>query len=553
MRKICICLFVFAIFTVACNQPTDSQEPEIERLVFSSVSIDGVSNGLEYRDIALRPSIELAFNIPVNTVSAMTHIRMLDINNADVPIQLNFAENDHKITVLPARLQEWQLYSLVIPSSLTARNRTTLNSSVTVNMVTSLDSTDKFPRIPDEELLTLVQRQTFRYFWEFGHPVSGMARERNTSLNTVTTGGTGFGIMAMIVAVEREFITRNDAVARIQTIASFLKNNCTTYYGAFSHWIHGQTGATLPFSARDNGADIVETSFLMMGLLTARQYFSEDIPAEIRLRKYITELWEAVQWDWFRRDGQNVLFWHWSPDYGWAMNHPIRGWDECLVTYVLAASSPTHPIPKSVYDEGWARGGGMRNGNTYYGIRLPLGPSLGGPLFFAHYSFLGLDPRNLSDAYADDYFEQNRNHTLINMHYCIDNPLNWMGYSADCWGLTASDGNLGYSAHSPTNDRGVITPTAALSSMPYTPEESMRALRFFYYKLGDRLWTNFGFVDAFNVTAGWYASSHIAIDQGPIIVMIENYRTGLLWDIFMSIPEVQKGLRKLGFSSTHLK
>jgi hypothetical protein len=200
-----------------------------------------------------------------------------------------------------------------------------------------------------------------------------------------------------------------------------------------------------------------------------------------------------------------------------------------------------------VYDEGWANNGAMKNDAKYYGITLPLGSSHGGPLFFAHYSFLGLNPKNLRDLYAN-YWEQNVNHTLINMNYCVQNPLKYVGYSADCWGLTASDGNNGYSAHSPTNDKGVIAPTAALSSMPYTPEESMRALHFFYYMLGDRLWKEYGFVDAFNASAGWFDNQFLAIDQGTIIVMIENYRTGLLWNLFMTCPEVQAGLLKLGFT-----
>jgi len=158
-----------------------------------------------------------------------------------------------------------------------------------------------------------------------------------------------------------------------------------------------------------------------------------------------------------------------------------------------------------------------------------------------------MDPRNLEDSYAN-YWEQNVNHSLINMAYCSDNPQSYAGYSEECWGLTASDGNDGYSAHSPNNDRGVITPTAAISSLPFTPEESMKAIRHFYYYLGDRLWGEYGFYDAFNPTAGWVASSFLAIDQGPIICMIENHRTGLLWDLYMSAPEVKQGLDKLGFT-----
>lgn len=540
-------LAYYMVFTMSCTQA--SQEPETvpEQLVCKIVKVDGISDGYNYDNVDLLPTIELTFNLPVSMASALTHIKMTDMNNADIPVQLNFDEDDCKLIILPVKLQQWRQYSLNIPAALTAKNGSTLGTQLSVNLTTTLDQSDKFPRISDEDLLTLVQKQTFKYFWDFGHPVSGMARERSTSGNTVTTGGTGFGVMAMIVAVERKFITRDAAVERIQTIVSFLKNNCTRYHGAFSHWINGQTGATQPFSQRDNGADLVETSFLMQGLLTARQYFSEASFAETQLRNDISLLWEAVEWDWFRRDGQNVLFWHWSSNYNWEMNHQIRGWDECLITYVLAASSPTHNIPKTVYDDGWARNGAMKNGSSFYGITLPLGSAYGGPLFFSHYSFLGLNPQNLRDNYAV-YWEQNVSHSLINMNYCIDNPLKYKGYSADCWGLTASDGNKGYSAHSPTNDQGVIAPTAALSSMPYTPEESLRALRFFYYKLGDQLWKSYGFVDAFNLTAGWYDDQFLAIDQGPIIVMIENYRTGLLWEIFMACPEIQEGLSKLGFT-----
>jgi hypothetical protein len=265
------------------------------------------------------------------------------------------------------------------------------------------------------------------------------------------------------------------------------------------------------------------------------------------LRSDINTLWQEVDWAWFRRGGENKLYWHWSPDYGWDMNMPVTGWNEALIVYVLAAMSPTSSIPKEVYDEGWARSGAMRNGATYYGRPLPLGPDVGGPLFFSHYSFLGLNPIGLQDQYAN-YEQQVKAHSLINYQYCIANPKGFVGYSDSCWGLTASDDNkVGYLAHEPQNDNGVIAPTAALSSMPYTPAESIKAMEFFYYKLGDKLWKEYGFVDAFNLTDGWFADSFLAIDQGPIIIMIENYRTGLLWNLFMSAPEVKPGLTKLGF------
>jgi hypothetical protein len=537
-------LLLFLLFSLSCNQKPE--EPSPEQIGLDKISVDGVSSGLKYEKINLNPVIELKFNLPVSQISALENIKMSD-KNSNIPIQINFADDDRTITILPEKLQQWQEYSINIAATLTAKNGSTLGSAVTISLATSLDMSDKFPQISEEELLTLVQRQTFKYFWDFGHTVSGMARERSSSGDIVTTGGTGFGIMAMIVAVERGFISRTQAVERIQTIVSFLDTRCTKYHGAFSHWINGQTGATQPFSAKDNGADLVETSFLMQGLLTALQYFSKDTPAETKLRNDINILWEAVEWDWFRHDEQNMLYWHWSPDYSWEMNMPIRGWNECLITHILAASSPTHPIPKTVYDEGWAENGGIKNGKNFYGYTLPLGIDYGGPLFFSHYSFLGLNPTQLKDVYAD-YWEQNKNHTLINYQYCINNPLKYDEYGADCWGLTASDGNQGYSAYSPTNDQGVIAPTAAISSMPYTPKESMQALKFFYYKLGDQIWKEYGFIDAFNLSARWYDNEFLAIDQGTIIVMIENYRTQLIWNLFMQNDEIKLGLTKLGFT-----
>lgn len=410
--------------------------------------------------------------------------------------------------------------------------------------------------LTNDQLLDVVQKQTFRYFWDFAHPVSGMARERSNIAfdygnEVVTTGGTGFGIMATIVAVHRGWISRDSAANHLLRMVKFLAK-ADAYHGVFPHWLDGSTGKTIPFSRKDDGGDLVETSFLFQGLLTARQYFNRETPAESELRNRINWLWNDVEWDWFTRGGQNVLYWHWSPDNGWAMDFDIRGFNECLITYVLAASGERYPVDAAVYHEGWAKSDFFINGKEFYGIKLPLGFDYGGPLFFSHYSFLGLDPRGLKDQYAD-YWQQNVNHTLINRAYCIDNPEKFTGYGEMCWGLTASDNHEGYNAHSPTNDLGVITPTAALSAFPYTPEYSMQALKHFYYNLGHKIWGDYGFVDSFNESKDWYAKSHLAIDQGPIIVMIENHRSRLLWDLFMSCPEVQNGLKKLGFESPHIK
>ncbi len=362
----------------------------------------------------------------------------------------------------------------------------------------------------------------------------------------MTTGGTGFGVMAIIVAVARRWIGREQAAERLLAMVQFMYR-ADSYHGILPHFLHGDTGRTIPFSRKDDGGDVVETAFLLAGLLCARQYFDRDDDPENRLRARINQLWEEAEWNWHTRAGSSVLYWHWSPNHGWSMNAEIRGWNECLLAYVLAASAPRYPIDPDVYHRGWAESRNFKNGREFYGIRLPLGPDYGGPLFFAHFSFLGLDPRGLKDRYAD-YWEQNVNHALINREYCIRNPQGFKGYGPDCWGVTSSDDHQGYHGHAPDRDLGVIAPTAALSSFPYTPEHSMRALRYFYHKLGDRIWGEYGFVDAFSQHYDWYAQSYLAIDQGPIVAMIENYRSGLLWDLFMSCPEIQNGLRRLSFN-----
>lgn len=419
----------------------------------------------------------------------------------------------------------------------------------------NVKKTERPLNLTDSALLDIVQQQTFRYFWDFAHPVSRLSRERsNTNFGygneTVTTGGTGFGVMGVIVATERKWIKRDTAAKFLLKMVNFLLK-ADSYHGVFPHWLNGETGKTIPFSRKDDGADLVETSYLFQGLLCARQYFTGNNDTERELRNRIGWLWEGIEWNWFTK-GEEVLYWHWSPNNGWAMNFPIRGFNECMIVYVLAASAERYPVTADVYHRGWAQSNFFKNGKSFYNYELPLGFDYGGPLFFSHYSFLGLDPRGLKDQYAD-YWQQNKNHTLINRAHCVANPKKFKGYGENCWGLTASDTYDGYNAYSPTNDEGTITLTAALSAFPYTPEYSMKALKHFYNDLGDKLWSEYGFIDAFNETKNWYAQSHLAIDQGPIIVMIENYRSGLLWNLFMSCDEIKGGLKKLGIQSPHYK
>ncbi|HEU4472846.1 MAG TPA: glucoamylase family protein [Flavisolibacter sp.] len=545
----------FVLMISACKKNTASDPaptPAPPSFSLMALRVNGAYNGFTYYNVNFTPTIRISFSTKIKQSSIANAVTLQSSSGSTVALNASLDNSDSTIVIQPASaLSPLTQYNLTVGTMLTSVEDGRLQSSLAVKLITQIDTSDKFPRIPDNQLLDLVQQQTFKYFWDFAHPVSGLARERNTSGDLVTSGGSGFGIMAIITGIHRNFITKQQGLARMQTIVSFLKNTAQRFHGAYPHWLNGNTGAVIPFSTKDNGADLVETSYLIQGLLCARQYFNGADPLEAGLRNDINSICNAVEWSWFRKNGENVLYWHWSPNYNWEMNLPIRGWNECLITYVLAASSTSFGIPRSVYDNGWARNGGMVSNSTHYGINLPLGPPFGGPLFFSHYSFLGINPNDLTDAYAN-YETQVVNHTRINHEYCKANPQGHFGYSDECWGLTASDVPNGYAASSPGNDIGVIAPTAALSSFPYTPEASMKALKFFYYKLGNKLWGPYGFYDAFSLKDTWFANSYLAIDQGPIIVMIENYRSGLLWDLFMSCPEVKTGMLGLGFQSPYL-
>jgi len=402
----------------------------------------------------------------------------------------------------------------------------------------------------DDELLTMVQEASFRYYWEGAHPVSGMTRENLPGDDDIiATGASGFGIMALVAGVDRGFISREQGLQRLLKISTFLKS-ADRYHGAWPHFLHGATGGRMPvFDMYDNGADLVETSFLMQGLLTARQYFNGSSAMEKELYQQVTALWTSVEWDWFRRrpDG-TALFWHWSPEYSWHIDHALTGWNEVMITYLLAIASPSHPVPPSLYYTGWA--GLLKeyiSGRTFYGIKLDVGMGTGGPLFFTQYSFLGFDPY-VKDRFTN-YFDNNRRLALINYAYCQQNPGKFKGYGPNAWGITAVDGPGGYVPYEPTQnlDDGTIAPTGAIGSFPYTPAQSLAALKYFYRELGDRLWDVYGFRDAFNLQRNWFSRINMGLNQAPMVVMIENYRTGLIWKHFMANREIQSMIQRVGF------
>lgn len=410
----------------------------------------------------------------------------------------------------------------------------------------------------DEALLDMTQRYTTRYFFDFAEPKTGMARERSNDTNgdIVTTGGTGFGIMALIAGAERNYFSKNEAVKVIANIVDFL-DKTERFHGAWAHWYDAKTGKPFSFSKYDDGGDLVETAFLAQGLLTARTYLQNGTDNEKQLAAKITTLWEGIEWSWYTQ-GTDSLYWHWSKNYGFKMNHRIKGFDETLITYVLAASSPTFPISRSVYESCYKNSTYYKNGKTYYGIKLDLGMEYGGPLFFTHYSFLGLNPNGLTDENTN-YFERNKAHALIHRAYAIDNPKKHIGYGENLWGFTSSDDPLlGYTSHHPgTNtENGTVSPTAAISSIVYTPKESMQVLRHLYCDLGKKMFGKYGFYDAYNPSLPeekQVVKSYLAIDQGPIAVMIENYRSGLIWKLFMQNEEIHNGLEKLGLKTSSIK
>lgn len=416
----------------------------------------------------------------------------------------------------------------------------------------------------DVQLINMVQKDVLKYFWDYAESNSKLARERyhtdnpSNDQNTISVGGSGFGLMTILVGIKNGDIARTDAVSRLTTALNFLQN-AQRFHGAWPHWINGTNGNVIPFSTKDNGGDIVETAFLAQGLLCIREYFKgSTVASEAALASKADELWKGVEWNWYTK-GENVLYWHWSPNYNFEMNHQLRGYDETLIAYVMAAASPTYSIEKEVYTQGWARNGSIKSSGNQYGTPLVVNHNGAtgtvGPMFFSHYSFLALDPRGLTDEFVN-YGDATVNHAKIMHQYCVANPKGWQGYSYKNWGLTASysrnptTGADDYSAHQPNNDLGIITPTAALSSMPYTPTESMNVLRFIYNENKSKYVGVAGPYDAYSVQYNWVTTRYLAIDQGTISPMIENQKSQFLWNLFMNAPEIRAGLVKLGFHST---
>jgi len=404
--------------------------------------------------------------------------------------------------------------------------------------------------------ITEVQEAGFRYFYDYAYPSSHLPREGIKAKNSwdpeaMSAVSTGMYFFNIAVGIERGFITREQGAEHVRVLLDFLNGPTDRFYGAFPHWIDGNTGKVRPFSPQDNGADMVESGIIAEGLIFAREYFDQETDTERSIREVSDSLWKAIEWDKFIQDPdtpEQVMIWHWSPDHGFS-NLPIVGFNEAEICYILGVASPTFPIKPELYWDGWvAKNADYYNPRTVEGvdgpIELLLNHDYGIPLFVMHYSYMGLDPRKvpLKEGNLFDEFTQL---TKANRDYAKLNADKFQGYDK-YWGLTASLDPDGYRAHHPVHDdNGTISPTGALSSIAYLPEDVIDLMCELYLNEGETLWGPFGFYDAFNPTRDWYAEGYIGIDVGPIAPMIENYRSGKLWDTFMKAPEINAAIDKI--------
>ncbi len=525
MTKNHLFLILAVSFAVACCSPKQEvpayRAPDNLKAVGELAHVEFTwdsSQGAEY-DFYIRRSHKLEF---IKTVCSSPYL--------DWSVEFSNPAREYTYYVIPHGIQPKQLSKKEL-------------EKLSVNVIVGCDS-DR-----TQALLDLVQKYTTRYFVQFSDPVTGMAYERSNYVNgnPVTTGGTGFGIMAIVAGIGRGYVSQQEGIGIFEKIISFLES-AERFHGAWAHWYDPQTAKVHSFSKFDDGGDLVETAFLVEGLIVLRQYIKFIRPdLFVRTDRLIRD----VEWDWYTAGQSDKLYWHWSKNYGWKMNHRIKGFDETFITYVLAAASRDHAISRSNYEGCYKVSDYYYNGRSYYGLTLPLGMEYGGPLFFTHYSWMGLNPHGLTDGKVN-YFDQNRTHALIHYNYAIENPNHFNGWGENLWGFTSSDDMLvGYSSHHPGTDaeNGTVSPTAAISSIVYTPEQSIKCLEHLYFDLGEKLFGPMGFYDAYSPSLAegqQVVKSYLAIDQGPVAVMIENYRSGLIWDLFASYPGVEEGLDKLG-------
>lgn len=419
----------------------------------------------------------------------------------------------------------------------------------------------------DELMLDSIQHRTFLYFLGEHHQDWGIVKDRSAEWAPASIAATGFGLPVFAIGAERKWIMREEAARITLDILDFFFNsvqsadtNVTGYKGFYYHFLKPGTGTR----AWNCELSTVDTGLLMMGIIFARQYFDLNNEIERKIRKIASSLLERVDWDFMEMPDTgiyaNTISMGWEPEKG--LHHMgWSGYNEALFLYVLAAGTGMSDIEKGY--SAWL--GSYKWQTPYEGLTHVAFP----PLFGHQFSQSFIDFRGIADAYMRqkgiDYFENSRRATYVQRRYAMDNPQGWTGYDSLCWGITACDGPgdkynfgdrqfLGYAGRGTSGpyynyfDDGTIAPYASISSLPFAPEIVLPTIRALNERYGDRLWGKYGYYDAFNPTAGWFDNDFIGIDQGPMLLMIENFRTGLVWNYVMKDPVIIRGLNKLGFT-----
>ena len=410
------------------------------------------------------------------------------------------------------------------------------------------------PALTTEALLDTLQHTAFDYFWNEANPTNGLIKDRSTLSSPCSIASLGFGLSAICIGIDHGWVSRDDGRARIRTALQTLwtkpQGNALSgtigYKGLYYHFLD------MPGALRtwDCELSTIDTALLFAGIIDAKQYFDTADPVDVEVRALADSIYYRADWE-FMRNFAPSIYMGWKPGTGFSTFGQWIGYNEAMILFILALGSPTHPVPATTWTA-WTSG---YNWSTQYGQTYVIFP----PLFGHQYSHCWIDFRSIYDTYMANrgitYFENSRRATLAQRAYCIANPSGRVGYGANQWGLTASDGPTGYNARGAPpsqNDDGTISPTAVGGAVPFAPEVAIPALHHLYDTYGPQLFSTYGFRDAFNLTVNpdWYDTDYIGIDQGPIIVMIENYRTGKVWQRFMANPDIQRGLQRAGFHPT---
>jgi hypothetical protein len=424
---------------------------------------------------------------------------------------------------------------------------------------------DLYYGVPKEFTDELKER-TFNYFWEVIDEGTWQTDDRYPTRNFTSVAATGFALPSYIIGVHNGYITREQGAERVHKVLDWLWNapqgpdeeGMTGYKGFFYHFLNYGSGTrykTVELST-------IDTGLLMAGVLTAQSYFDGDNETEREIRSLADSLYLRVEWDWAMNDNPTMSM-GWHPERGF-IKAEWKGYNEAMVLLILALGSPQHPV----HDNAWDVWTSTYDWEEFYGYEHVNFA----PLFGHQYSQMFVDFRGIQDEYMKekgiDYFENSRRATLANKAYCVANPGNFKGYGENIWGLTACDGPANQvrkidgrsiqfktyhargAAKDDIRDDGTITPTAAGGSIPFAPEETLAALYEMKQKYGDQLYTKYGFLDAFNLTyseEGWFNPDYIGIDQGPILIQLENLESGLIWETLKKNPYIIKGLQKAGF------